>query len=185
MHTFLINKMKTKKAQLKIQQTTFMLLAVTLFFILVFLFYVAIKVVNLEQSAVEANRNKAAGLVAKLSASPEFIFDDKTRAVDADKLMILKSENRYLSNEGIYSSTFWGVKGVIIEKIYPAGERIECTKKNYPDCTQIKLFTESNTAPVSSFVAWCSKNSGEAVGRAYDKCDLAILMIEEAKLKDD
>ena len=162
------------KAQLKIQQMIFMLLAVTLFFILAFLFFIAFKVTSLERDAIESNRDKAAGLVGKLSSNPEFVFENAANSIDADKLMILQAEDKY--------DDFFGVDGIILQKIYPAqSEIIECKRDNYPNCNQIKLFTDKDVTPISSFVSWCTKQTIN--GNAYDKCELAVLMIEEESLE--
>ena len=84
--------MKNKKAQLKIQQMIFMVLAITLFFILVGLFFLSVKITNLEQDVIDLNRDKAARLVSKIASNPEFIFREKSNAIDADKIMILKNQ---------------------------------------------------------------------------------------------
>ncbi|MEM3074475.1 MAG: hypothetical protein QW727_00845 [Candidatus Pacearchaeota archaeon] len=171
--------MKDKKAQLKIKQMIFMLLALTIFFVLVALFFISIKSINLEKEVVELKRDRASNLVEKLSSTPEFIFENKPNSIDADKLIILQSESIYRTRT---DSTFWGVEGIIVRRIYPKEREIECTKFNYPECNIIKLFTEKNTSPTSSFVSWCRKQSLE--GRTYDKCELAELMIIEEKINE-
>jgi len=156
------------RGQLKIQQMIFMLLALTLFFSLIALSYLAIKIAGLEDDARELKREKAIGLVTKLASSPEFNFEGVSRAIDADKLMILRDKEEYRD--------FWGVKGIIVEKIYPLSEDVECRLSNYPNCNKIKLFTNKDVAPVSSYVSLCRKQT--VSGRSYNKCEIAILMLE-------
>jgi hypothetical protein len=170
-HQRVLGVLQPKKAQLKIQQMTFMLLAITLFFILALLFFLAVKVVDLERDAIESQRDKAANLAGKISSNPELIFEDDANSIDADKLMILQRESKYRD--------YFGVKGIIVEKIYPPGSSVDCDSRNYPNCNKIKLFTISDSAPTKSFVSWCSKQTVN--GNSYDKCELAILMIEEFK----
>ncbi len=175
-----------KKGQFKIQQMIFMLLAVTLFFILVGLFFVAFKTASLQKDVVELKRDKAVEIIEKISSNPEFIFEDRSisNAIDSDKLMILKNENKYVFVENGKRKTFWGVDGIIVRKIYPSeGEIIECTNENYPNCNLIKLFTNKNNAPISSFVSLCRKDSLNGI--KYNRCELAELMIEEEKLNEN
>lgn len=163
-------KKTNKKAQLKIQQMIFMLIALTFLFILVGLFFIVFKVTKLQKEAVELRRDQAAGLVTKIASTPEFIFEETPNAIDADKLMILQGENQY-------NDYFGNIEGIIVQKIYPSNQNvIECTRSNYPDCNQIKLFTKSSTAPDSSYVAWCRKQSIN--GQPFNKCELAIIMIK-------
>jgi hypothetical protein len=170
----------SKRGQLKIQQMIFMLVAVTLFFVFVVLFFIAFKGASLQKDAIELNRDKATGLVERISGNPEFIFNGKSNAIDADKLMILKNNEYYYKyvQDG-KKKNFWGVKGIIVRKIYPSDvtNNIECTQENYPDCNLIKIFTNENSAPISSFVSLCRKQTFNGVN--YDSCELAELMILE------
>ena len=84
-----------RKAQLKIQQMAFMLIAVTLFFVLVGIFVLAFRLSNLQESAELLEEKNAMLLVTKLANSPEFSCGDafgtsRTNCVDSDKVMALK-----------------------------------------------------------------------------------------------
>ncbi len=156
------------KGQLKIQQMAFMLVAVTVFFILVFLFYVSVKTFNLQNDVLELRREKAVGLVTKIASTPEFNFEGIPRGIDMDKLMVLKNAREYKG--------FWGVKGIIVKKLYPVNNEVECNEGNYPNCNVIKLFTKKSNAPIGSYVALCRKDS--VSGESYDRCEIGFLMIE-------
>ena len=108
-------KMKKKRAQLKIQQMAFMLMAITLFFILVGMFVLVIRFSNLKNVAEALEEKNAMLLVSRLANSPEFscgnAFGSKSSCVDADKVMVLKEES------ADYGS-FWGVEKIEIRKIY-------------------------------------------------------------------
>ena len=164
------------KGQLKIQQMAFMLLAVTLFFVLVLLFYLTIKTAGLEKDFVNSEKEKAAGLVMRLASSPEFVFEGGSsgiKGVDADKIMVLKDNSKY--------KEFWGVEGIIIKKLYPPNTNTECTQNNYPNCNLIKVFTTKKSAPTGSYIALCRKES--VSGNSYDRCELALLMIETKEVE--
>ncbi|MDP7520985.1 MAG: hypothetical protein QF567_02010 [Candidatus Pacearchaeota archaeon] len=161
-----------KKAQIKIQQMAFVLIAVTLFFVLVGMFILTIKFSGLKESATELEEKNAILLVTKLANSPEFSCGEsygasRINCVDSDKIISLK--------EDIYSG-FWGVEGIEIRKIYPKESTKICNLGNYNDCNVIKIGTnEISGNYISSFVSLCKKELRE--GENYDKCEIAKLMV--------
>jgi|TARA_Y100000310_G_scaffold246957_1_gene252459 hypothetical protein len=161
-----------KKAQLKIQQMAFMLIAVTLFFVLVAMFIITIKFSGLKESATVLEEKNAMLLVTKLANSPEFSCGEayganRINCVDSDKIMVLK--------ENIYEG-FWDVSNIEIRKIYPKEDTIICTSGNYPNCNVIKVKSDEVTGNyLSNFVSLCRKESFE--GEIYDKCEVAKLMV--------
>jgi len=174
---------KNRKAQLKIQQMAFMLLAVTLFFVFVGLFAIILTFSGLRDSAENLGAENAALLVSRLANSPEFScgfsFDEtKVACVDSDKVMMLKE------NIGRYAG-FWGkdVSDIEIRKIYPRSDfpenPVECTIQNYPECDIMKVLSSSSGELSgnfeSNFVSLCRKSSFE--GEIYNKCEIARLMV--------
>jgi hypothetical protein len=159
-----------KKGQLKIQQMSFMLMAIFLFFILVGLFYVVINMAQLKQSVRTLEIERVVGLTARISSLPEMNFQGKVNAIDGDKIMIIKNRDKY--------KEFFGINGMIIRKVDGKSKDVECSSSNYPDCNLIKVFTKENisTTPSSTvFVALCRKQTLE--NNAYDKCELARVAI--------
>ena len=165
---------KTKKGQLKIQQMTFMLIAVTLFFVLIGMFVLILKFSGLKDSATELCEKNAMLLVSKLANSPEFSCGEvfggsKSNCIDADKIMMLK-ENIDKYND------FWGVSNIEIRKIYPADTEKICNLGNYPDCNIIRMRSRDIAGDyLSNFVSLCRKETFEGI--VYDKCELANLMV--------
>ncbi len=161
------------KAQMKIQQMAFMLIAVTLFFALVGMFFLVISVSNLKQSAAILEEKNALLLVTKLANSPEFscgesFGNDKLNCVDGDKIMMLKKNiDRY--------DDFWDVTNIEVRKIYPVSENVECTTLNYPNCNIIKIREGNLSFEHSNFVSLCRKENIE--GQVENKCDLAKIMV--------
>lgn len=163
--------MVSNKAQMKIQQTAFMLMAITLFFVLVGLFVFVFRFSGLKESVALLEEKNAMLLVTKLANSPEFACGsafggDKTNCVDADKVMMLKK------NIDKYSG-FWDVSNIAIRKIYPSGD-VECNIGNYPDCHVINLRSKE-IGGYSNFVSLCRKESFEE--EVYDKCELAKIIV--------
>lgn len=169
----MVKRMKNKKAQMKIQQMIFMLMAVTFLFILVGLLFLSIRLYNLKKTATNLEEENAMLLVSKLANSPEFscgsAFGSKGSCIDFDKLMVLKDMTDY--------SELWGVAKIEVRKIYPDEGNTICDEGNYPNCGIIKILDKNvNTLPATSnFVSLCRKESGE--NTIYDKCELARLMI--------
>ena len=164
---------RTNKAQLKIQQMAFMLMAVTLFFILVGMFVLSVYLSNLKDTALALEEKNAMLLVTKLANSPEFSCGEafnrkKTNCIDADKVMMLKENiDKY--------SDFWDVENIEIRVIYPASNDKECTLETYPDCNIIKIREGDITSEFSNFVSLCRKESLN--GERYNKCEIAKLMV--------
>lgn len=162
-----------KQGQIKIQQMAFMLIAVTLFFSLVGMFFLTIQVSNLRGSASVLEEKNALLLVTKLANSPEFSCGESfgpgnLNCVDADKVMMLKKNiDRY--------DNFWDVSNIEIRKIYPLSDAVECTLQNYPNCNIIKIREGKTGFEFSNFVSLCRKENVE--GEVENKCELAKIMV--------
>ena len=139
---------KMKKAQFKIQQMSFMIVAVLLFFILVGLFWIAIQSRTLTEVAGQAEKEQAIILSEFLSGSAEFSCSRElgSYCVDTDKMMVLKD---------IDYGDFWPVTYIKIVKLDGNPEK-ECDIGNYPDCNIINIYgREEEGGEIGSFVALC------------------------------
>ena len=178
--------LKRKNAQMKIQQMAFMLIAITLFFVLVGLVVLVIYLSGLKGSATIIEENNALTLAMKIANSPEFSCGEslgglKLTCIDGDKLMMLKKDlDKYKDAGVVRGENFWGVDtNIEIRKIYPMQNEGECTLGNYPDCSVINLFSKPLTSEYSNFVLLCYKaNSDDEV---YNKCDIAKIMVSYKK----
>ena len=167
---------KNKFGQMKIQQMAFMLMAVTLFFILVGMFALVWRFAGIKETATELEEKNAMLLATKLANSPEFSCGNsfgtsKLSCIDADKVINLKKNiNKY--------SGFWGagVSNIKIEIIYPVTARKDCTIGNYPDCNIIDLFEQGIQGVATwNYVNVCRKATDEQ--GIYDKCSLGKLYV--------
>ena len=170
----MVKKLLNKKGQLKIQQMIFVLIAVTLLFVFVGIFFLSIKLNTLKKTASNLEEEEAKLLVSKLANSPEFscgysFGSGRTSCVDFDKVMALKSMKEDYSG-------FWGIAKIEIRKIFP-DETGECDSSNYPNCGLVTILDkEINTGPATSnYVILCRKDSNDRV--IYDKCELAVLLV--------
>ena len=157
----------SKKAQLKIQQMAFMLMAVFLFFILVGMFYLIIQSNSWKRQALMIEKNNAVQVANFLASSAEFTCG--SFCIDADRSMVLRGRTAY--------NGFWKVSSIEIRRIYPKdNQEVLCDEANYPNCNLIKVYESGkgeNTA--YSFVSLCRRvNEGDYI---YYKCELGELII--------
>jgi hypothetical protein len=176
----IINK---KSGQMKIQQMSFMIIAVFLFLAMVGMMVVTIKMSDLKNSATALEEQNAMLLVTKLANSPEFSCGDvygtaKTDCIDEDKVMTLKANiDRY--------SNFWGVSSIEILRIYPPknplAKDIECTSTNYPKCNLITVMSGSSDFDKSNYVALCRKERYN--DEFVNTCEIARLIVGYKKVQ--
>src|SRR3989344_7381055 len=114
------------RAQLKIQQMAFMLMAITLFFVLVGLFVFAFRFAGIKKDAMLLEEENAMLLAEKIANSPEFSCGNsfgtgKISCVDADKVMMIKKN--ILKFEDLWGK---GITNIRIIKVYPIYDSKEC-----------------------------------------------------------
>jgi len=169
--------MRNKKAQMKIQQMAFMLIAVTLFFVFAGLFFAMIVFSDIRRAAEGLEERNALLLVSKLANSPEFACGNafgsfRTNCIDSDKAMALKSNIEKYED---FKGNFWEIEGIEIREIYPADyAKTECDSSNYPECGKITI-VEKQGIGVSNFVALCRKENIE--GFVEDRCEMARIVV--------
>jgi len=170
----MIIKMKNKKAQMKVQQMAFMLIAVTLFLVMAGMFMLMISFSGIRDAAKLLEEKNALLLVSKIADSPEFSCGNafgttRSNCIDTDKVMALTGRLRDYRG-------FWGVPGIEIRKIYPAGGR-KCSLENYPECEKITIEDSREGTGVSNFVSLCRKEQNSSTGYIYDKCELGRIIV--------
>lgn len=153
------------KAQLKIQQMAFMLMAVFIFFVLAGLFYIVIESTSLKKQATLLEKNNAIELARMLASSAEFSCGDY--CIDGDRAMVLNKRTAY--------KNLWAAASIEIRTISASNE-VLCTELNYPNCTLIKIYDKGvSGSTASSFVSLCKRNKeGDYI--SY-KCELAKLIV--------
>jgi hypothetical protein len=172
-----INFFGDRKGQLKIQQMMFLILAVTLLFSLVGMFFFSISLGHLKKTAQNTESNNALLLVSKLAKSPEFscgnsLGNVKSNCVDFDKVIVLSERIEKYTD-------FWGVSKIEIKKVYPYKNNLSCNKANYQteECGVITILNKNvPSLPASSnFISLCRKERTNST--IYNKCELARLIV--------
>ncbi len=155
------------KGQLKIQEMAFMLMAVVILFVIAGLFFIVIEYRSLYKEAGQTEKEKAISTIAKLAETAEFTCG-KSLCIDTDRLMVMK--------ERAFYNGFWPVTSLSVIKIFPKQDVIECSEKNYPNCTFFKIYDsrKENIETVSTFVSLCRKEAKNNYW--YDKCELGKIV---------
>ena len=163
-------RMKTKKGQMKIQEMAFVLIAIVVFFSLVIMIYLSIRMGSLRESAEEARTAAAQELVLRLAVTPEFSWRGCLgTCIDLEKALALKDKKDYKG--------FWDIDFLMLERIYPNATKKECTKGNFPDCSTLTIVNNTKYigTPRSTFVALCSFDAGGN----YERCGLGKIYASE------
>lgn len=161
-----------KKGQFKIQQMSFMLLAVVLFFILVALFWLSIKSAGLKKEATSLEQEKAFTIAQFLAGSAEFSCSAEmgSYCIDTDKLIVLANKTDY--------KEFWPVSYVKARKVLLDEKEKICNKANYPDCNSFNVYNNNkiqSNSSIGSFIALCRHDK---IDESYGwKCELGKLII--------
>lgn len=169
--------MVRKKGQLKIQQMALMLIALTVLFALVGMFFLGIKISQLKRTSLDIQQQEAIFLASKLVNSPEFYCGEsfgtlKGSCLDFDKVMALKLNiNKY--------SQLWAVDNIEIRILDNETEKA-CTSGNYPNCNSIKLLSQNSTGfDASTFVSICRKEKRD-FEEIYNICEIGKLSVRYA-----
>ncbi|MDO8459668.1 MAG: hypothetical protein Q7S74_01030 [Nanoarchaeota archaeon] len=151
----------SKKAQLKIQQMAFVLVALMILFSMVALVYLSISRANLIDQAKQKRDQEARELARKLSGAPELTFtssSDCSSCIDFDKVLMLKDNNVY--------KDFWSLDYLMIKRISTDSVDIVCTRQNYPNCNNLVLVKE-NANYASATKSFVTLAHWEPSGRYY------------------
>lgn len=152
---------KYSKGQMKIQEMAFVLVGIFIFFALVLIFYANIRFSGIRQDAQDLKDTAAKELVKTIAGSPEFSWEGCQNCVDLDKVFLLAESKKYAG--------FWGLDYLKVERVAPRYKPRQCTRGNYPDCTDITIINSSNYgSPAWSYVSLCRYEAGEE----YTKCEL-------------
>ena len=163
-------KTKNKKAQMKIQQMAFMIVAVFFFFILVGMFFLKVQFSGIQKSAAELEKAQAVSALEVIANMMELNCNSReSLCLDKDKLKVMSGELQE-SYE-----TFWPIASI---KVYlldeTSTEIITCPALN---CNYYEIFDnkQANSEEYSTYVSVCEKV--RELGYVYDKCEIAKLVV--------
>jgi hypothetical protein len=156
-----------KKAQMKIQQMAFMIIAIFIFFVLVGLFFLQLQLRDLRGSASDLEKEQATSSIGVISSMSELACESGAQmCLDKDKLRVM---------QGIDYEGLWPVDSVGVYVVYPAfDEVVECPGIG---CNYYDIF-DSGTSEIeeySGFVSICEKIKES--GYVYDRCEIGKLVV--------
>ncbi len=160
---------KYTRAQLKIQQMAFMIIAVFIFFVLVGLFALNLVLSNMHKQANLIGEERAKLGVMSVIETPEFSCG-KPNCVDADKLIGIANRQGY--------SGYWFFSSLEVIKLGKnESAMIDCNKANYPNCDKFIVYDKNiaNQRKISNFIVLCRKEYENSY--TYDKCEMAKIIV--------
>ncbi len=120
MNKYMNKKRGNKKAQFKIQQMAFMLVAVIVLFGFVLIFFTRLQLGTIEKSASEIRREQAINMLHNIAAMPELRCSSgsEINCIDKAKLQgFMKVKSNYYP---MWKNAF--ISKVKIEQFYPKGQ---------------------------------------------------------------
>ena len=111
----------SNKGQIKIQETAFVLLAIAVLAVLLFIFYSRFQISNIQTAVQAVNQETAKSMLERIAAMPELrcsgIAGENALCIDKDKASILSKATGY--------EKFWqNVAKIELVQIYPESPRI-------------------------------------------------------------
>ena len=153
-----------KKAQLKIQQMAFMIIAVFLFFIMAGLIFLSYQSQMLKNDYDRLQKDQAISSLQILTNMPELTCS--YLCLDEDKLEIMLKKDY---------SQIWPVASVEVYKIYPVQTRqVKCPGTN---CNYYSVYdsNQQNIKKYSTYISLCKKVN--ELEYAYSKCEIGKLLV--------
>jgi hypothetical protein len=158
------------RAQMKIMQMAFMIVAVFFFFVLVGLFFVGIQFKDVAGNAAQLQKEQAISSLRVIADMPELNYDSsKAITLDEDKLRVMSGPF------GLYYEQLWPVASVSVYKIWPVANQLkECPGVG---CNYYKIYDngQTNVQTYSTYVSICNKVKED--GYVYDRCEVGKLEV--------
>ena len=178
----MILAVRYSKAQLKIQEMAFVIVAIIIFFFIAGIFLLNLWGSGLKKDVETQRIEKASEIALKIADSPELGWASSSgiceNCVDLDKAMALKERIAIGSDY----KNFWGtdIGAIRIQLIHPR-KTGECTKYNYPECKTITLFNRTEDFQyVGSYVALCRQDEKKG---GYFRCELGKIEVSAKGLE--
>ncbi|MEK6825847.1 MAG: hypothetical protein AABY00_03610 [Nanoarchaeota archaeon] len=163
MDNFLV---RSSKAQLKIQEMAFVLVACMIFLALAAVFYLSLKGAGGKETILDQREQEVIESLRKLADSSELEWSDAHEqckgCIDLDKAILLKETSRNKQTQ-----VLWNMNALSLEVMTPQKEG-ECTLGNYPECKTLTLINATSSARIerkSAFVALCHREQKQRICR--------------------
>lgn len=160
-----------KKAQFRIQQMVFMIVALMFFFILAGLFFIGYQYKQVKVNFSELEKEQAISFLSVMQSMPEFSYSSKDSrtigiCLDWDKLQIISSKSSDFSE-------LFPVETIKVIKAFSETIK-QCPGDN---CNYYVIYDsgKKNIQEYETYSCFCKKQSENSV--SYDKCELGRLIV--------
>jgi hypothetical protein len=159
-----------KRAQYKIMQMAFLILAIFLFFVLVFVLFTKYRLGGLASNVRQLEKDSAISSLWVLVNSPELscdFSDGSSWCIDKDKVMILST------SLGESYEDYWPVASIELLEVYPNSVKEQILCPNYY-CNSYEIFDngQEQIQKYSVYVNLC-----EQTNNYRESCSLAKLIV--------
>jgi hypothetical protein len=159
-----MKKSETRKAQMKIQEMAFVLLALVLLAVIGSIFFLRLSQSGLQKSAEQIREQTAISLMEKIANLPELECFCKpscrSDCMDENKIGFFRTQ---MQTDKSLELLFQGLSNVRIVKIYPAGNDLQIYQSTTP----------SNASSYSTFINSCKYETSSPY--IYD-CSMAMIV---------
>lgn len=156
-----------KKAQVKIQEMAFVLVAVMILFALAALIFFSVKINSMKEQATLLKEEQTASLVRYISGIPELSWNCPG-CIDFDKALALSRQDKNAF------ANFFELDSLELEVLYPKQNEEFCVLGSYPLCSKLVIINKTGNFGISSsaFVTLCRWSSEKqqqvcALGKVY------------------
>lgn len=161
----------SNKAQFKIQQMAFMLIAVFIFFMLVALFFLQISLGGLRFSAEQLEREQVMNALLSWSELPEFSCSDRSsNCIDEDKIFVLGG-----SDYNLLYRDFWPVASIRVYRLNTNNtELVLCPQQN---CNYYEVYNSGQASRLeySNYVSICK--TGRIENQVLRVCEIGKISV--------
>ena len=153
------------RAQLKIQQMAFMLVALFIFFLLAGIFFLQINFGQLKKRAYELKKQEIFSLLEVVANLPELRCGEG-RSYCVDEYKVMAWDKSY--------EEFLPIGSLKIFKIFPKNQKpIKCPA---PHCNYYELINKNQSAQeYGAYITLC--RTEKKLNNVYEKCEIAKLVI--------
>lgn len=157
-----------KRAQMKIQQMVFMIIAVFLFFILVGMFILNVQLRGLKSTSENLKESEAINALTVITTMTELSCPESNYfCLDGNKLEGMMKRKDY--------ANLWPIASLEVYKIYPAFTKVVACPG--VDCNYYKVFDsgQNSTQKVSTYISLCYQRMRDS--QQYTECEIAKVLV--------
>jgi len=161
---------KSKKGDIQIYSTIFVLLVFFLIMAIGLIFYLKAMKTSVINSAQEIAIDKFSLLLNTVITMPELRYSfhgSQSEALDTTKLTSFQT---LLNSNKLYYQRYFGkISSIEIQQVYPQADEVLCTEKNYPQCSKWVIYSNGDKGLVysTSILLYYPQEDKYKIGKIY------------------